>query len=107
MLISLTECGSTVQWEYWPAVAVALPYRSYFKETGSTGVRYSYRKLRLLTRTYLGTTLFLLHTGRNSGLQRQLPTMIKLCLLKGNLYQQPYLRTTYYQQYIARRGPHK
>ena len=29
-------------------VAVALPYRSYFKETGSTGVRYSYRKLRLL-----------------------------------------------------------
>ena len=38
-------------------VAVALPSRSYFKETESTGVRYSYRKLRLLTRTYLGTTL--------------------------------------------------
>ena len=60
----------------WAAVAVALPYRPYFRETGSTGVRYSYRKLRLLTRTYLGATLFLLHTGRNSGLQRQLPTMI-------------------------------
>ena len=42
----------------WAAVAVALPYRPYFRETGSTGVRYSYRKLRLLTRTYLGTTLY-------------------------------------------------
>ena len=47
----------------WAAVAVALPYRPYFRETGSTGVRYSYRKLRLLTRTYLGTTLFLLNNN--------------------------------------------
>ena len=28
MLISLTECGSTVPWEYWPAVAVSPYYRT-------------------------------------------------------------------------------
>ena len=75
-IISLTECGWTVHLNVAGQLSLS-PYRTgpTYKKAEVPASGTPFVQLVVLTRTYFGTTLCLIHSARSFGLQLQLTRM--------------------------------